>query len=102
MDVRAALAAFDEQLRRNPPPESPTPAGEHDGDVVRAVAPEGWAAVLWSAPPPATADAAIARQVDRFAGTDWEWKHYSYDRPPDLPTRLRAARLVPAPPETLL
>jgi len=40
--------------------------------------------------------------VARFAGGPWEWKHYSYDSPTDLPARLLAAGLTPEPPETLL
>ena len=40
-----------------------------------------------------SADAVIAAQISRFAelSRPWEWKHYSYDRPPDLPDRLLAA-----------
>lgn len=32
----------------------------------------------------------------------WEWKHYSYDEPADLPGQLRAAGFVPEPAEALL
>jgi hypothetical protein len=32
----------------------------------------------------------------------WEWKHYSYDQPPDLPDRLLAAGFTREPSETLL
>ena len=35
-------------------------------------------------------------------GREWEWKHYSHDRPPDLAERLRAAGFRPEPPEALL
>lgn len=102
MDVRAALTAFDEQLRRNPPPESPTATVEREPTVVRVLDPEGWSGVLWSALTPATADAAIARELTRFRTADWEWKHYSYDHPADLPARLTAAGFTPEPPETVL
>lgn len=101
MDPRAALAAFDDQLRRNPPAD-PGATLERDGDVLRQVGAEGWCGVLWSDLDAGTADAAIARQMARFAGRDWEWKHYSYDRPADLPERLRAAGLSPEPAEALL
>jgi GNAT superfamily N-acetyltransferase len=42
--------------------------------------------------------------VGRFAalGRPWEWKHYSYDEPADLPDRLRAAGFTAEEPETLL
>ncbi|MGZ8634040.1 MAG: GNAT family N-acetyltransferase, partial [Solirubrobacteraceae bacterium] len=32
----------------------------------------------------------------------WEWKHYSYDQPPDLPARLLAAGFAREPAEALL
>jgi GNAT superfamily N-acetyltransferase len=102
MDVRAALAAFEEQVRRVPPSDGPDSVVEHDGDIVRVVAERGWSGVVWSGLDGSTADAAIARQLARFAGLDWEWKLYSYDQPPDLAARLRAAGLVPEPAETLM
>ena len=60
--------------------------------------------VTWCDLDPASADAVIAAQIERFAGTGrpWEWKHYSYDRPADLPDRLLAAGFTPEPAETLL
>ena len=103
MDRRAVLAAFDEQIRRHPG------AGERverDGAVVRVVGADGaWRGVAWSALTEATADAAIAAAVDRFgrAGIgDGEWKHYSYDRPADLPRRLLAAGFTAEPAEALM
>ena len=65
----------------------------------------GRSAVTWSALNEATADAVIAATIDRFGrlGVDeWEWKHYSYDRPADLPRRLRAAGFTAEPSETLM
>ncbi|MGJ3241322.1 MAG: GNAT family N-acetyltransferase [Anaerolineae bacterium] len=46
--------------------------------------------VLHSQLTPATADQAIAQEIAFFAdlGYSFEWKHYSYDQPPDLPDRL--------------
>jgi GNAT superfamily N-acetyltransferase len=103
MDPAAVLAAFDEQVRRHP-----AVAGgraEHGDGVIRSVSgPAGWNGVTWSDLDEAGADAAIAAQIDRFTelACPWEWKHYSYDRPPDLPDRLRAAGLEREPEETLV
>ena len=46
----------------------------------------------------------IARQVRVFAerGEHFEWKLHAYDRPPDLPRRLRAAGFVPEDEETVV
>ncbi len=101
MDPQAVLAAFDEQIRRRPQ------AGqvERDAGVVREVsADRGWTGVTWSDLDEDGAEAVIAAQVGRFAelGRPWEWKHYSYDRPADLPERLIAAGLTAEPAETLL
>src|SRR5262249_44565855 len=88
--------------RRNP---RPGPGGlvERDGGVVRVVDPDGWSGVVWSDLDTRSADRAIDRQLARFAGlAGWEWKHYGYDRPVDLPRRLTAAGLVPGPAEALL
>lgn len=104
MDPRAVLAAFDDQIRRHPRPEPGTQV-ERDGPVVRVLTTgEGWSGVVWSDLTAADADAVIATQIGRFAelARPWEWKHYSYDRPPDLPERLRAAGLAPGPVEALL
>jgi hypothetical protein len=45
------------------------------------------------------AETVIRVEVQRFAALarPWEWKHYSYDEPADLPGRLRAAGFVPEP-----
>jgi len=96
------LAAFDEQVRRRPEPDPPDGRVEDDGHVVRHVSPDGWNGVIWTDLDEAGADAVIADQVERFGPVSWEWKHYSYDRPADLPERLRAAGFTPEPQETLL
>ena len=104
MDPRQVLAAFDEQIRRHPRLEPDTEV-ERDSNVVRVIARgDGWNGVVWSDLADADADAVIATQASRFAdlGRSWEWKHYSYDRPIDLPRRLRACGLTPEPAETLL
>lgn len=105
MDRVGVLAAFNDQIRRRAVGTWPDQRVEHDGAVVRAVADDGgWAGVLWSDLSAATADAAIAAQIERFArlGQPWEWKHYSYDQPADLPLRLAAAGFFPEPAEALL
>jgi GNAT superfamily N-acetyltransferase len=105
MDRQAVLAAFDAQIRRHPDPEPPDGRVEHDERVVRSVSRgDGWAGVTWCDLDPVSADAVIAAQIGRFAelSRPWEWKHYSYDRPPDLPDRLLAAGFTREPAEALL
>jgi hypothetical protein len=101
MDPRAVLTSFDEQIRRHPTAEAPGERVERDDAVVRVVASEGeHNVVTWSQLDETTADAAIAATIERFALlgiAEWEWKHYSYDRPADLPRRLLAAGLTPEP-----
>ncbi len=94
-------AAYDEQVRRCV--RSTSPAIERDEHVVREVR-DDWSGVIWSDLEGTDADAAIAAQVERFASRRgrWEWKLYSYDRPADLPSRLRAAGLRPEPEEAVL
>jgi ribosomal protein S18 acetylase RimI-like enzyme len=89
VDREFVLAEFDRQLRR---------AG---GEVLIE---DDWAGVVGSDLDELTADAAIAAHVRRFAelGRAWEWKHYSYDRPADLPDRLLAAGFTAEPAEALL
>ncbi|MHB1473973.1 MAG: GNAT family N-acetyltransferase [Dermatophilaceae bacterium] len=103
MDQEAVLSAFNEQVRRQAGHSGPDELVEREGLVVRIIS-DGWSGVTWSDLDPATADAVIARQVDRFAqlARPWEWKHYSYDQPVDLPERLAAAGLTAEPAETLL
>jgi hypothetical protein len=99
MDTAAVLAAFDERVRRRPEPD-PDGRVEDDGHVVRMVGAVN--TVVWSDLDGTDVDAVIADQVRRFAGRSWEWKHYSYDRPADLPERLLAAGLTRQEAETLL
>jgi hypothetical protein len=104
MDHQAVLAAFDEQIRRHAGPGAHTDVERADGVVRSVSAGDGWNGVTWSDLDPGSADNAIARQISRFAQLDepWEWKHYSYDRPADLPERLLAAGFSAGPAETLL
>src|SRR4051795_1097083 len=105
MDARAVLAMFDEQIRRHPT-AAPGERVERDEAVVRLVAGEGGrSTVTWSQLDETAADAAITGTIERFAllGVgEWEWKHYSYDRPADLPRRLLAAGFTPEPAEALM
>jgi GNAT superfamily N-acetyltransferase len=105
VDARAVLDAFNDQIRRHPQPDGPDGVVERDALVVRNVAAgDGWSGVVWSDLDASTADDAIAGQIRRFASQSrpWEWKHYSYDQPPDLPQRLLAAGFTAEEPETLL
>lgn len=61
--------------------------------------------MTWSGLAEATADGVIAATIDRFArlgAGEWEWKHYSYDPPGDLPRRLLAAGFTAEPAEALM
>ena len=106
MDRQVVLAAFDEQIRRRPEPDAPDGRVEHDDRVIRTVSAGRRLAraSTWSDLDDAGADAVIAAQVARFAelGRPWEWKHYSYDQPADLPARLLAAGFTREPAEALL
>ncbi|ROS79055.1 GNAT family N-acetyltransferase [Cellulomonas sp. PhB143] len=106
-DAARVLAAYDEQVRRNPAAEA-SAVVEREGGVVRVVSSDdGWNAVTWADLDGLGArdvGEVIAAQAERFAraGLPWEWKHYSYDQPVDLPVRLVAAGLTREPDETLL
>ena len=101
MDLAAVRAAFDDQMRRDVAP-GPDSRVERDERVTRNLALDGsWAAVLWSDLTDADADAVIAAETARDVPY-LEWKHYSGDRPADLPDRLAAAGLTAEGPETVL
>jgi GNAT superfamily N-acetyltransferase len=106
MDTAEVLALFDRQLRLEYPGEGPDSLVEHVDGVVRHVSESGngWCAVLWSDLDETTADTAIAEQVAYFAGLgrEFEWKHYTHDRPADLGERLLKAGLVADDPEALM
>jgi hypothetical protein len=105
LDRRTVLSAYDEQIRQRPETDAPDQRVERDGGVVRSIRDgDGWSGVTWCALDDVGADAVIAAQVSRFAelSRPWEWKHYSYDQPPDLPDRLLAAGFTREPAEALL
>jgi GNAT superfamily N-acetyltransferase len=95
LDAAAVLSEFDAQVRRGLHPDGTIAAGERVGPVVRwsVAGGEGWSGIAWSDLQEGTADEVIAEQVAYFAGRgeEFEWKLYSYDRPPDLGERLARA-----------
>jgi GNAT superfamily N-acetyltransferase len=101
VDLPAVLAAFDEQMRRRPV-AGPGVRVEAEDRLTRTVGTDGsWSAVVWSDLTESDANGAIAAEVAR-AGDSLEWKHYSHDRPADLPDRLNAAGFQSEPVETVL
>ncbi len=103
VDLTAVRAAFDDQMRRRVPAGADSTV-ERDDKVTRVLARDGtWAAVVWShlADDDTDADAVIAAEAARDIPY-LEWKHYSGDRPADLPERLAAAGLTAEGPETVL
>lgn len=105
MDTQTVLQAFHEQLRRCPQGPPPGYLVEREEGIVRLVPEEhGSAGVICADLAGRDVDAAIAAQIARFDGYPgrWEWKHYSYDEPADLPERLLAAGFEAEPVEALL
>ena len=102
-DPREVLREFDQHVRRQSVPDTPLARIERHEHVIRYIS-DGWSGVVWSGIDATNADAVIRAEVQRFAALarPWEWKHYSYDEPADLPDRLRAAGFVADPAETLL
>jgi len=106
MDHAAVLAAFNHQVRQSTRPDGTGAVFEPDGPVIRRLAQAGHdgSGIFWSDLGAGSADAAIAAQVEFFAGCGekFEWKLYSYDQPADLADRLLAAGLVAEEPESLM
>src|SRR5215213_1657326 len=101
VDLTAVRAAFNDQMRRRVPPGSDSTV-ERGEKVTRVLAIDGsWAAVVWSDLADADVDSVIAAETARDVPY-LEWKHYSGDRPADLPSRLTAAGLTAEGPETVL
>jgi GNAT superfamily N-acetyltransferase len=90
MDIALTLELFDRQMRRDVEP------AERDA-LTTLVLGDGWSGVVWSHLDESTADAAIARLVQRLRELDGyaEWKFYAHDQPDDLAQRLEAAGLKP-------
>ena len=110
MDDADLLQTFDTQIRRRPEslPGFQAELVDDPAPVLRMTPTGGDAAwgggVFWCDLDESTADAAIAAAVDWFRprGREFEWKHYGYDRPADLPDRLRAAGFEPDEEEALI
>ncbi len=106
LDPATVLSEFDAQVRRGLHPDGSGAIGERAGPVVRwsAANGEGWSGVTWSDLEAGTADEVIAEQVGYFAdrGEQFEWKLYSYDRPPDLGERLASAGFAAEDAEALM
>jgi GNAT superfamily N-acetyltransferase len=105
-DHATVLAEYDAQVRRSLRADGSGAVGERAGPVVRwtTAGGAGWSGIAWSDLDADTADGVIADQVGFFAGRGepFEWKLYSYDRPPDLGERLLAAGFAPEDPESLM
>ncbi|MEV0564986.1 GNAT family N-acetyltransferase [Dactylosporangium sp. NPDC050588] len=104
MDAQRVLALFDETIRQEPGAGAGSVV-EREPGIVRVVSSsDGWHGISWCDLDGLDADAVIAAQIQRFGrlGQPWEWKHYSHDRPADLPGRLLAAGFEPGPVEGLL
>ena len=105
VDAQQVLAVFDREIRRQPQGGGDADGVEREPGIVRVVrAADGWNGISWCDLDGLDADAVIAAQIARFAraGLPWEWKHYSHDRPADLPARLLTAGFEPDPVEALL
>ena len=110
MDDAALLEVFDAQIRRSgeEPPGFRLERLDDPAPMLRITPTSDDAAwgggVFWSDLDESNADAAIAAAVAWFGprGREFEWKHYAYDRPADLPDRLRAAGFEPDEEEALV
>ena len=106
LDPAAVLSEYDAQVRRGLHSDGSGALGERVGPIVRwsMAGGAGWSGVVWSDLDSDNADAVIAEQVAYFAGRgeQFEWKLYSYDRPPDLSERLTAAGFIAEEAEALV
>ncbi|WP_030611852.1 GNAT family N-acetyltransferase [Streptomyces sclerotialus] len=106
MNHEEVLAEYDRRMRQDARPDGPGTRIERTDGVVRQTGgpADGWHGVLWADLTPATADAAIAAQIEHFTalGRAFEWKLHSHDRPACLAGRLRAAGFVPEDEETVM
>ena len=104
MDAGAVREALDQQLRRGAAALWPGERVDAMSTLCASSRPVGSTACCGGDLDADSADSVIAGQIERFAAQNeaWEWKHYSYEEPADLPDRLRAAGLHPEEAEALL
>jgi GNAT superfamily N-acetyltransferase len=107
IDIAAALAAFDEKMRRDPPIPGPDWRVERLTEVTRLIGPSEDPidnTIVWSGLDADNADEVIAREAEYFGGIGRavEWKLYAHDQPVDLPARLVSAGFLAEPAETLM
>ncbi len=109
MDAPAILAAFDVQLRADPPPEKGVervwagdPVRDGVGAVLRTVGAYNF--IGWWVLTADQAPAAAAREAAYFRGLgqEVEWKVFSHDGPAGLEAALEAAGFEREPAETFL
>lgn len=98
------LAAYDEQMRADPPAAPGVNYVRTPRSLRQVGADGGWCAVVWSHLTADDADAEIAAQRTALTelDEDAEWKLYSHDLPADLPERLRSAGFQAEEPEALM
>jgi len=89
MHAESVLAAYDKEMRANPP-HNPSFVYESAEGVVRALGVDAY--ILYSKLEPSNVESVISREVSYFAnvGCKLEWKVYGHDHPYDLGTRLQA------------
>jgi GNAT superfamily N-acetyltransferase len=106
MDRKAAVAAFNQQVRQSTAPDGTGADFEVVGPIIGRLAPPGQegSGVFWSDLTADNADAVIAEQIALFGARNekFEWKYFDYDQPPDLVSRLTAAGLVAEDPESFM
>jgi hypothetical protein len=104
-DTAEILAAFDRQLRRDPPLEYRDDRLERTAHTVRYLGSHGWSGIVWSDLGAADDPLAVIRAEMEFLKRRKgiaEWKHYSHDLPAELPDLLRAAGMTAAAEEALM
>jgi hypothetical protein len=99
MDRAYVLAAFDAQMRADPPAELGVERAWADG-VLRTTG--AYNLIGWWDFPAARAMEIAAREAAFFAGQEVEWKVFSHDRPPGLEAALSKCGFVPDESETFL
>ena len=105
MDANQILALYDQQMRRDPPPEGATVTQLPGLTRCMSSSPGaqgGW--ILYTQLDDQDVEQVIQEQIAAYAAAarGFEWKTYDHDRPPDLRARLLAHGFTPEEPEALL